>query len=203
MYHYHKRTHEPIPNEQLCEFGCNQPANYKGTGGKYSCERVTHHCPAYLEEHSKRIAEHWNRPGNKKRRANAKETFMEHCCNQEHVIHKVIETKRKRYDTLTPDELKDYTHYARQARAGAQRWAKENGHKLGQQTYHVDHRLSVKDAYRAGLPLGVLNHPNNLQILSATKNIIKGCKSEITVEQLLASVNNLLEKKLNLFCEQV
>ena len=60
---------------------------------------------------------------------------------------------------------------------------------LGQQTYHVDHKLSVFDAWKAGLSESVVNHPANLQILEAKQNSSKGAKSSITVEELLKLIN--------------
>ena len=45
MYHYHKQIHDPIPDNQLCDHGCNSPALFRGTGGKYTCHKNAHHCP--------------------------------------------------------------------------------------------------------------------------------------------------------------
>jgi len=192
MYHYHKKTHEPIPEGQLCDHGCRQPAKYLGTGGIYSCSEISQHCPEYIQRHSKRIKKQWNRPESTQRKKETKKRFLEHCAGNEDAIQKMKETKRRKYNTLTPEELSEYKVYARKARAGAQRWAKENGYDIGKQTYHVDHKLSVKDAFRANLPLGVLNHPANLQVLPANENVSKGANSQITVKELLENINTLL-----------
>lgn len=81
--------------------------------------------------------------------------------------------------------MKDFRHYARRVRGRAQKWAKEQGYVLGRQTYHVDHKLSVFDAWKAGLPEKIINHPANLQILTAKQNSSKGAKSSISIEELL------------------
>lgn len=95
------------------------------------------------------------------------------------------ETKRKKSGLLTPQDAKNYRHYARAIRQRAQIWAKEQGYEIGRQTYHVDHKLSILDAWNANLPAEIVNHPVNLQILEATANTSKGAKSTITVEELL------------------
>jgi len=85
--------------------------------------------------------------------------------------------------------MKDFRHYARRMRSRAQKWAKEQGYELGQQTFHVDHKLSILDAWHAGLPESVVNHPANLQILEAKRNSSKGANITITVEELLRLIN--------------
>jgi hypothetical protein len=62
---------------------------------------------------------------------------------------------------------------------------------LGQQTYHVDHKLSILDAWNANLPAEVVNHPANLQILPAKENSSKGRKSSITIEELYEMISQV------------
>lgn len=81
--------------------------------------------------------------------------------------------------------MQDYRHYGRRVRSRAQKWAKEQGFVLGQQTHHVDHKLSIWDAWKAGLSESIVNHPANLQILDAKANSSKGAKSSLTVDELL------------------
>ena len=182
-YSYHKKTHQPIPQDTKCHFGCGQNATHTNTGGKHTCQKKYQQCPSYLEQLAERSKKSWKDDNNRKEQT--KETFLKHCAGNKEVIQKMKETKRERYNTITPDEFKEYKKYARKVRAGAQRWARENGYEVGQQTYHVDHKLSVKDAWRENLPLGVVNHPANLQILEAKKNSAKGSKSILTKEKLL------------------
>ena len=183
MWHYHNMTHDPIPQGILCDQGCGKPALFKNTNSRYTCCKITQHCESYTKEHSSRIKQHWERPGADERKAKTKQTFLESACTPE-AINKMKETKRKKSGLLTPEDAKNYRHYARAIRQRAQMWATANGYELGQQTYHVDHKLSILDAWNANLPAEIVNHPANLQILEAKENSKKGSKSIITIEQL-------------------
>lgn len=183
MWHYHNKTHDAIPDGQLCEQGCGKPALFINTGGRYLCCKTTQHCEAYVKEHSQRIKDHWKRPESVERKKKAKQILLETACTPE-AVNKMKETKRKKSGLLTPDDAKNYRHYARAIRERAQMWAAEQGYKLGQQTYHVDHKLSILDAWHAKLPASVVNHPANLQILEAKQNSSKGSKSSITIKEL-------------------
>jgi hypothetical protein len=191
MYSYHKHTHDPIPAGQICDYGCGQLALFRNTGGKYTCEKLGHHCPEYLRKHSERVAEHWQRPEAQSRKEKTKETFFKYCAGVPEVIAKGSNTKREKFGTLDPARAKEYRHYARFIRQRAQRWAKSQGYVLGQQTYHVDHKLSILDAWKVGLTEEVVNHPANLQILEAKLNSGKGAKSILTVDELLAEIKRL------------
>lgn len=188
MWHYHKRTHDPIPDGQLCDHGCGGLAKYRGTGGAYSCFKISQHCPEYIKTHSERIKSHWQRPESLVRKENTKKTFLQHCAGNENAIAKLKETKRKKSGLLTPKDAKNYRHYARAIRQRAQMWAVANGYQLGQQTYHVDHKLSILDAWNANLPAEIVNHPVNLRIIEAKKNSSKGSTSILTVEELYSMI---------------
>jgi hypothetical protein len=192
MYSYHKKTHDSIPHETLCHFGCGFHALFRNTGGKYTCKEKYQECPAYLNQLSDRTRSSWKNSDDRK--DVTKQSLVNRLHNQE-TIDKIKETKKQRFGILTPEAAKDYRHYARRIRHRAQQWAKSQGYILGQQTYHVDHKLSVLDAWHAGLPASIVNHPANLQILEARKNSIKGSKSSITVEELLAAINQVFEQE--------
>lgn len=181
-YSYHKKKHDIISNGTLCDHGCGNLAKYKGTGGKFTCTEVSQHCPEYLKKHSNRVKEQWI--GNEKRKQETKKSLKERLHNPK-TFEKIKKTKRIKSGLLTPEDLREYKNYARRIRKQAQRWAKEQGYILGQQTHHVDHKLSILDAWRANLPIEIVNHPANLQILEAKLNSGKGSKSIITVEELL------------------
>lgn len=183
MYHYHKKTHEPIPASQLCAHGCGMPALFRGTGGIYTCLSIAQHCPEYIKQTSVRVTKSWE--NSEERKQKTKETFAIYCSENVSVRGKIKETLRKKWGDFTPEEMRDYRHYGRRVRNRAQKWAKEQGYVLGKQTYHVDHRLSIWDAWQAGLSESIVNHPANLQILDAKLNSSKGAKSDITVEELM------------------
>lgn len=186
MYHYHAKTHDPIPFGTLCNHGCGFPAQYKRTKGVYSCQAITQHCPEYIKQHSDRVKQQWI--DDNVRKEKTKESFLIRLHNQE-TIDRIKETKRKKSGLLTPVLARDYRHYARAIRKKAQKWAKDQGYILGQQTYHVDHKFSILDAWHANLAENIVNHPSNLQILDAKLNSGKGSKSSITLEELLNNIN--------------
>ena len=187
MYHYHKKIHDPIPAGQLCHYGCGNFAEFKNTHGRYSCKKIVHHCPEYLRKHSERVEEQWQRPEAIQRKEEARLT-IESRLNTKENIEKRKQTLKEKWGNFTPEQLKDYRHYARRVRTRAQKWAKDQGYELGQQTYHVDHILSIWDAYAAGLSEEIVNHPANLQIIEAKKNTSKGATSYFTVEELLEKI---------------
>ena len=183
MYHYHKKTHESIPIGKLCDHGCNTLALFRGTGGKYTCLKNAHHCPEYIKQQSIRVAKQWEDAEDRKEQT--KKIFAKYCFLNDEVREKQKATLKKKWGDFTPEQMKDFRHYARRIRSRAQKWAKEQGYVLGQHTFHVDHKLSIWDAWQAGLSESIVNHSANLQILEAKQNCSKGAKSDITVEELM------------------
>lgn len=188
MHYYHKKTHQIIPDNKLCDHGCGYSAKFIGTSGKYTCKKIAHQCPNYIQKHSKKISEQWQ--GNIQRRENARKTFFTYCCGVKQVLEKQKNTLKEKWGDFTPEQMKDYRHYARRVRVRAQKWAKSQNIILGKQTYHVDHKLSIWDAWKAGLSEEIVNHPANLQIIEAKLNCKKGAKSLLTAEELLSIINN-------------
>lgn len=187
MWHYHKQTHDEILVDQLCDHGCGNPAKYKGTGGVFSCTKISQRCPEYIKKHSDRVKSHWTRPEAVKRKEETKQSLIKRLHNEE-TYKKQSDTKREKFGTLDPEKAKSFRHYARYVRERAQKWAASQGYELGRQTYHVDHKLSVLDAWKLNLPENIVNHPANLQILEAKENSSKGCKSSISLDELYALI---------------
>lgn len=186
MYHYHKKTHSPIPDGQLCDHGCGNTAKFRGTGGKYTCEKKFGLCPGYLKALSQRTADSWDDAT--LRKEETKNSLIKRLHNAE-TYKKISATKRTKFGTMDPAKAKEYRHYARYIRKHAQQWAKDNGYLIGKQTYHVDHKLSVLDAWKLGLSEEIVNHPANLQILEAKVNSSKGAKSSITLNELFELIS--------------
>lgn len=193
MFSYHKKTHEPIPHNAKCHFGCGNKAAYRNTGGKLTCKENWFDCSEYLKKLSERTKKSWE--GNIKRKEATKKIFEEKVVYNKEAREKNINSKKKKA-MLLPKDAKDYRSYARKCRKIAQQWAKNNKYKIGQQTYHVDHKLSLLDCYYAGLSVNIASHPANLRVIPANENVAKGRTSIITVEQLLEEVSR------NLICEQ-
>lgn len=182
MRSYHNKTHVPIPASQLCDHGCGQPAQFVNTRGKYTCKQIAQQCPEYIKNHAERIRAQWI--GDLSRKEETRKSIITRLHNKE-TIEKMRATKRKRSGSMTPETAKAYRHYARYIRHLAQVWAKENGYVLGKQTYHVDHKLSIMDAWLASLPVEVVSHPVNLQVIDAKTNSSKGPKSLFAVDELM------------------
>ena len=195
MHYYHKRIHSAIPEGRKCDHGCGQLAKFMNTGGKFTCEKIAHHCPEYLRIHSQRIENQWKNAD--ERRIKTRKTFFKHCCGVPEVIAKQKKTLQNKWGNFTPEQKKDFRHYARHIRQRAQVWAKEQGHLLGRQTLHVDHKLSVFDAWKAGLEEGIVNHPANLRVIDAKLNCSKGAKSSLTLNELLIEIQNFNQASLN------
>lgn len=159
------------------------------THGKFTCQSIAQRCPAYVKEHSARIKEHWQRPESALRRENTTAMLLKTACTPQSYA-KMKETKRKKSGLLTPELAKNYRSYARAIRQRAQQWASEQGYVLGQQTFHVDHKLSILDAWNANLTLEIVNHPVNLQVIEAKLNSTKGAKSILSVEELLKLIGD-------------
>jgi len=186
MFSYHKRTHEPIPEDAKCHFGCGNKAIHRNTGDKLTCKKKWADCPEYLKKLSERIAKSWE--GNIERKKITKKIFEEQVVYNRQAREKSIKSIKEKA-ILLPKDAKNYRSYARKCRKIAQQWAKENNYDTGRQTYHVDHKLSLLDCYYAGLSVNVASHPANLQIMPASENASKGRKSIITVEQLLEALH--------------
>jgi hypothetical protein len=188
MYHYHKKTHEKIPHGKLCDHGCGQPAKFINTKGSFTCDKISQRCPEYIKQHSDRIKDQW--AGDYDRKEKTRKSFIERLHNQE-TVKRIQQTKLTKSGLLDPETAKEYRRYARLIRCRSQKWAKSQGYILGQQTYHVDHKLSILDAWHAKLSIDVVSHPVNLQILEAKENSSKGAKSVLTVEELLKEISIL------------
>lgn len=182
MYSYHVKTHDPIPSGQLCSHGCGRLAKFRGTGGKYTCKEKYQECQGYLDQLSNRTKKSWVNAVNRKEATRS--SLIKRLHNEETYKKQSI-TKRTRFGTINPEKAKEYRRYARVIRQRAQHWAKKQGYVIGKQSYHVDHKFSILDSWKAGLPEDIVNHPANLQIIDSKINSSKGSKSSITLDELL------------------
>lgn len=56
--------------------------------------------------------------------------------------------------------------------------------RLRKPGHHVDHRLSVLDAFKLNVPLHVVCHPRNLRLVKSKTNLSKGSASCVTLREL-------------------
>lgn len=186
-YHYHKQVHFEIPEGTLCDNGCGNVATVIKTNGRYKCQSNAHLCPEYIKNHSDQIKKQWADESSNDRREKFRQLFADRMADPK-IYKKSSITKREKFGTLDPERAKDFRHYARFVRQRAQTWAKANGYDIGRDTFHVDHILSINDAWKAGLPEPVVNHPVNLRILECKLNSGKGSKSLFSVQELLSRI---------------
>lgn len=185
MFHYHNKIHQPILHDELCHFGCGKKANHRNTGGKLTCSVKYQHCSAYLQQLSDRTRKSWEDAA--ERKSITKKIFENKVVYNEESRKKSITTIKAK-SILLPSDAKNYRSYARKCRKIAQQWAKDNGYEIGQQTFHVDHKLSLLDCYYAGLSVNIASHPKNLQVIPANENSAKGKKSSIRIDTLLKEI---------------
>lgn len=186
MFHYHKKTHYSVEGK-VCAYGCEQPAKFVSTQETYCCSKTFHLCPGYLETHSDRISQQWERPESQQRKIDTRQSFIERLHTPE-IRERQKNTMRAKTGILTEERRLIFRRYAYACRKLAQSWAKDNGYEIGQQTFHVDHIYSVLDGFKNGIEPAIISHQVNLRILEAKKNSSKGPKSEITLEELLERI---------------
>ena len=85
------------------------------------------------------------------------------------------------------DEFKLYTELVRRkTNENYQKYFSEipNAKKRSRE-FHLDHKLSIKDSYKMGLPISVVSHYKNLCIIGGRLNESKGATSSITLNELI------------------
>lgn len=55
-------------------------------------------------------------------------------------------------------------------------------------TYHIDHKFSVKQGFLSNLPIEIITHPCNLELINYKENLIKQDNCSITLEKLLNDI---------------
>jgi hypothetical protein len=189
-WHYHKRKHEPIPDGQLCEGGCGQPAVIRNTRGTYKCDENAHSCPQYRKEHSDRIKMQWQenlwtvrrqavaglmkdpeiiekqvkRANATKRRRMLSDIWTKERRRYVYAVHKLtMETYEKHKDEINPDNL-----------------------PLGRFEYHIDHKVSKLRGWIEKIPPETMARKENLEILWWRDNVSKNAQCSMLIEDLIS-----------------
>jgi len=69
--------------------------------------------------------------------------------------------------------------------------------------FHLDHKYSISDGYKTNIPVEVISHYKNLQIIDGRVNESKGTKSSITLNELITDIQsskNPLDNRTLLLC---
>jgi hypothetical protein len=69
-----------------------------------------------------------------------------------------------------------------------------NNLKRGIKFYHIDHRISLKQGYLLNLPIEIMTHPCNLEMIYYKDNLTKQDNCSITLEQLLNDIINFKDE---------
>jgi hypothetical protein len=69
-----------------------------------------------------------------------------------------------------------------------------NNLKRGIKSYHIDHKFSLKQAYLMGLPIEVVTHPANLEMIYYKDNLVKQDNCSISIEELLNNIINFKDE---------
>lgn len=56
--------------------------------------------------------------------------------------------------------------------------------------FHLDHKYSIKDGFDNNIPIEIISHYKNLQILDGRLNESKGTKSSLTLNELITDIQN-------------
>lgn len=80
-------------------------------------------------------------------------------------------------------EYLDFETYSHRARAEAHKIIKHVPKDM-----EIDHILSIKDAHAKGIPVDLVSHPANLQLLPIHENRTKGSRSDIGEFELISRI---------------
>jgi len=64
----------------------------------------------------------------------------------------------------------------------------KRGHIMNEDTYHIDHKFSIKQGYMDNIKPHIIGNIANLEMLPAIDNIKKKNKCSITIEELLSKI---------------
>lgn len=71
-------------------------------------------------------------------------------------------------------------------------------YKRSQNDYHIDHKFSLKQGFLNNIPIEIITHPLNLQMIYCKENLSKQDSCCISLEDLLISIfENDIEVKIN------
>ena len=99
---------------------------------------------------------------------------------------KAVKVKSGKYN-LPPEYKEEFKEYMRAVRYWSNKQdlsSLDNIEKRGVD-WHLDHKYSIWDGFNAGVPIAMMSHINNLQMLPRKLNTAKGTKSCITLKELV------------------
>lgn len=111
-------------------------------------------------------------------------------------IEKATQTKIKRGLWTHPDHVPVYEKYKRKIEYHTQISLKKYGHLIGYdptkrklKLFHVDHKFSIINGFRASIPPEKISHICNLQFITCNENWTKNHNNSITSDELDLLIN--------------
>lgn len=193
MFHFHKQTHEPIPQNSICVLGCNQPAKFRKTNGNLVCSENSHQCPAYRLKHSHRIKKQWKENKWIERRKRTA-TLLNRLTPEQINRHKQAGIETKRQKRIAIETSTGQRVYSRAVIYHSRKTYYKNKKILnpenlsigrGKGKYGIDHRVSRHVGWLLKIPVETMSSVHNLQILSMQENSSKSIKCSLKPEELL------------------
>lgn len=199
MYHYHVATHDPIPLDTPCFYGCGRPARFKKTSGKTYCVESPHDCPEYRKQHALRVKRQWDKNEWKDRRLRFA-TIRERMTEEQKRQHDDAQRVTKRSRGIAGDNTKErrvysraVIYYSRQTYKQYKELLNPNNYPIGRgrDKYSIDHKVSRHEGWNAKIPVEVMSCVLNLQVIPNIQNSKKGPKCELLPTELLEQFNRL------------
>lgn len=110
---------------------------------------------------------------------------------------KSLETKYSKGIAVRPEDQKDFKVYKRLVRLLTDINYNKNLKLLNPTNlertfrgFHLDHIISLQHGFTNNIPIGILAHPANLQLIPMEKNFSKGNECGFTIESLLERIHN-------------
>jgi hypothetical protein len=106
-------------------------------------------------------------------------------------IQKMIQTKISKGIFWKPDDPKyvEFKKYRRKVYYWTSKndlTTLENYNRRGLLDFHLDHKYSITEGFKNGVPPKVIGSIHNLHFIPCTENVSKGIKCSITLEELYA-----------------
>ena len=191
MWGYHKKTHVPIPNGTLCDFGCGQPAIARKTSGRCVCSEVSQHCPSYRRQHAARIKEQWATNEWKDRRLKNKIRTLNETDEQRRKRNeKQKKTKRERLLSIADTfDKRQYSriiiYHSRKTYEAHKGTLNPSNLRISRDQYHLDHKVSRHVGYFLKIPIPYMCSEHNLSIIPSKQNSSKCSKCSLHPMRLL------------------
>jgi hypothetical protein len=158
--------------------GCGQLARYTKTSGNRTCLKNSCACPSHRAQISNRIQYLWDTDDTNRKEKTGKRTKQQTPEQVKARIEKHSITKRKkRIAVENTMERRSYNrriiYHSNKALKNNKDTLNPNNLSISNTEYHLDHQVSRFVGYMLNIPIDIISHPNNLQVIPAMENTLK------------------------------